>query len=109
MPDGENHGALGLREVRIYSHMLRSLIVAMEDGTVDFVADKAEGFTSEEYADTMQLTVQAANNRLIKLYNHNLLDRERVAPKRGGKLFLYKPTKRLLEPGADFEILDWNR
>jgi hypothetical protein len=102
-------GVWGLREIRIYEQMLRSLTVAMEDGTVDFAHDHPKGFTSNEYAAALEISLQAANNRLIKLYNNHLLDRERVAPNGRGKLFRYIPTKRLLHPGVDFLIEDWNR
>ncbi len=57
--------------------------------TVEAAYEIGEPFGAAEIADRLNVTPQAANNRLKALLRSGALSRVRIVPERGGKEFLY--------------------
>jgi predicted ArsR family transcriptional regulator len=62
---------------------------AVEDGTLPFIEEAGE-VTPADVAEAFGISVQAANNRLVRLARVALLDRERTSVNGGGKAFIYR-------------------
>ena len=78
------------RELRAVAARLSATADAIEDGTWAFVIDAPDPRTPDALARQMGVTVQAANNRLYRLYGLGLVDRERIPVIGGGRQFAYK-------------------
>lgn len=76
------------RELRAEADRLRATADAIEDGTWDFVCEASDR-RPVALAERLGVSVQAANNRLRRLYDIGLADRERVAVAGGGREFSY--------------------
>jgi predicted transcriptional regulator len=67
----------------------RAELLAVEDGTMEYVEHVRKGITATRFAEAVGITPQAANNRLKKLEAVGLLERRRVRCPSGGKQYEY--------------------
>lgn len=83
------------RVLRDQAARLLATADAIEDGTWQFVVENHA--TPTHVAKHLGISVQAANNRLRKLYDRGLLNREKVKVEGGGRAFHYRLTLEALD------------
>jgi hypothetical protein len=76
------------RALRERAARLIALATAVEDGTWGVIVDGPG--TAESVAEVVGCTAQGANNRLRRLYDLRLIDRETVPLDGGGRQFAYR-------------------
>jgi hypothetical protein len=77
------------RELRAEADRLRATANAIEDGTWAFVCEAPFPQTPVALARRVGITVQAANERLRKLYDLRLVYRKHIPVEGGGRAFVY--------------------
>lgn len=76
------------RELRHEAACLLATAAAIEDGTWAAIVDGPG--TSASVVTHVGCTAQGANNRLRRLYDLGVLDRDRIVVNGGGKAFAYR-------------------
>lgn len=81
---------LRLRRLRQERDRLNTELRAVEDGTLPWIEMQGE-VRADQLADEFGISLPAANNRLVRLVEAGLLDRDAV-PSRGpgGRAYLYR-------------------
>lgn len=87
-----------LRQLRQQRERINAELNAVEDGTLPFLEERTEA-TPQELAEAFRVTVQAANNRLVRLVEVGLVTREPYIRNRGGRGYRYRPAP--AGPGPD--------
>lgn len=77
------------RELRAEAMRLRATADAIEDGTWAFLCEDEGPRTPSALAERLGCSLQAANNRLRRLYDLALADRDRASLPGGGREFSY--------------------
>ena len=80
-----------LRSLRAARERLTVEMKAVEDGTLPWLEDRKDA-TPSDLADAFGLTPQAAGNRLVRLVEAGLADREPVLLAAGGRRYRYYVT-----------------
>lgn len=80
-----------LSHLRAKHDRISAELQAVEDGTLPWMERHPMCFTARTFAETFDLSITAANNRLTKLVRVGLLYREPIsATGRGGRKFTYR-------------------